>query len=500
MSDAAASAGSNLWLQGHGPVVAAALHEWQLRPETASSSSVHSFCSVSMVDAMELDTATKAPTHSRELLHAWGEAWREAGTAGSSQRLQQPQAASDSHHLPCNSSNGCEQAKAKAKARETSREPGNAEGSALQPRSPRFQEPEERLADRPAEATLPRPRAARASRKKPKSSDGLSGAASSFSAALQRREPGETSKLAFLWQAPSAVSMEDDFATKAARLVQEQATFVQRVEEELSELGHSLLRERCLREALQQQVEWQDQVRRQEAKQLSEDLEQLRTDLAQAMEAALWSGREVTVVRQDLARARLNGGEEPSFLLGSAKVEEISSKAWAERLQVVEENVQSCSKSLAENGDFFAKAVADMSRRISRLSHDCGVLEESMRQLQAGSASSKPAVPGSELALQADPLDSWICDRAQPPAHGDTPANGPSAAKQEETPAVRTACVEQGEPLPFSQEPGGRLGRKEHTGRAFLRPPPLQAAVACRDSNERPAHRRLHSAIRVSPT
>ena len=198
MSDAAASAGSNLWLQGHGPVVAAALHEWQLRPETASSSSVHSFCSVSMVDAMELDTATKAPTHSRELLHAWGEAWREAGTAGSSQRLQQPQAASDSHHLPCNSSNGCEQAKAKAKARETSREPGNAEGSALQPRSPRFQEPEERLADRPAEATLPRPRAARASRKKPKSSDGLSGAASSFSAALQRREPGETSPLGHL--------------------------------------------------------------------------------------------------------------------------------------------------------------------------------------------------------------------------------------------------------------------------------------------------------------
>ncbi|CAJ1430074.1 unnamed protein product, partial [Effrenium voratum] len=78
----------------------------------------------------------------------------------------------------------------------------------------------------------------------------------------------------------------------------EQAGFVTKVEQELLHFGKSLDQQGCLREALQLQVEEEGRAWRREAQNLAQNLEQLRAQLAQTMEAALWSGKEITAVRK----------------------------------------------------------------------------------------------------------------------------------------------------------------------------------------------------------
>eukprot|EP00434_Breviolum_minutum_P007303 symbB.v1.2.006447.t1/scaffold384.1/size215671/20 len=100
---------------------------------------------------------------------------------------------------------------------------------------------------------------------------------------------------------------EAGFGMKANRLVQEQTAFVQKVEleivGELKCFGRTLDHHSCVQEALQKQLEDHSRVWRKDAESLAHDLQQLRAQLAQTMEAALWSGKEVASVRKDPVKA-----------------------------------------------------------------------------------------------------------------------------------------------------------------------------------------------------
>eukprot|EP00435_Cladocopium_sp_Y103_P069824 s79_g34.t1 len=107
-------------------------------------------------------------------------------------------------------------------------------------------------------------------------------AALNFSTALQS---APARQFPALWTLPQE-KPEAGFGVKAECLVQEQAAFV--------------------RKALKKQLEDQGRVWLKEAQNLSHDVQQLRAQLAQTMEAALWSGKEVAAVRKDLGHSWIN--------------------------------------------------------------------------------------------------------------------------------------------------------------------------------------------------
>lgn len=198
-------------------------------------------------------------------------------------------------------------------------------------------------------------------------------AALNFSTALQS---APARQFPALWTLPQE-KPEAGFGVKAERLVQEQAGFVRKVEQELKRFGQTLDQHSCFQQALKKQLEDQGRVWLKEAQNLSHDLQELRGQLAQTMEAALWSGKEVTAVRKEIASLGLEREERPPAP---------PAPALAERLAVVEERLEMCNKHVAESNDFFAKAISQVSESVAQLTEN---LSDMKLQVQ-GTGSGRP--------------------------------------------------------------------------------------------------------------
>ena len=180
---------------------------------------------------------------------------------------------------------------------------------------------------------------------------------------------------------------EAGFGMKANRLVQEQTAFVQKVELELKCFGRTLDHHSCVQEALQKQLEDHSRVWRKDAESLAHDLQQLRAQLAQTMEAALWSGKEVASVRKEMASMREDRNEKlwPQM--------EPLDASLAERLKLVEERLETCNKHLAESNNFFAKAVSDVSQTVSQLNESVADMKLQVGTLNMENPSNPPVTP-----------------------------------------------------------------------------------------------------------
>lgn len=180
------------------------------------------------------------------------------------------------------------------------------------------------------------------------------------------------------------------FGMKANRLVQEQTAFVQKVELELKCFGRTLDHHSCVQEALQKQLEDHSRVWRKDAESLAHDLQQLRAQLAQTMEAALWSGKEVASVRKEMASMREDRNEKIPQM-------EPLDASLAERVKLVEERLETCNKHLAESNNFFAKAVSDVSQTVSQLNESVADMK-----LQVGILNMGPSNPPVTLRRSRD--------------------------------------------------------------------------------------------------
>jgi len=216
-------------------------------------------------------------------------------------------------------------------------------------------------------------------------SEDLKRAALNFSSALLMA-PGP--RQPSLWTSgTSQEPSEAGFGMKANRLVQEQTAFVQKVELELKCFGRTLDHHSCVQEALQKQLEDHSRVWRKDAESLAHDLQQLRAQLAQTMEAALWSGKEVASVRKEMASMREDRNEKlwPQM--------EPLDASLAERLKLVEERLETCNKHLAESNNFFAKAVSDVSQTVSQLNENVADMKLQVGILNMESPSNPPVTP-----------------------------------------------------------------------------------------------------------
>lgn len=266
-------------------------------------------------------------------------------------------------------------------------------------------------------------------------------AALNFSTALQS---APARQFPALWNLPQE-KPEAGFGVKAERLVQEQAGFVRKVEQELKRFGQTLEHHSCFQQALKKQLEDQGRVWLKEAQKLSHDLQELRGQLAQTMEAALWSGKEVTAVRKEIASLGLEREERASR---SASVQ--PPPALAERLAVVEERVEMCNKHVAESNDFFAKAISQVSNSVAQLTENLSdiklqalqgtgpgsVTTPRMPQWLGDSLERKAATspsPDEEPLLSALPADS-IAARAVPKAKAPM---SPQLTEKRAAPAAR---------------------------------------------------------------
>lgn len=199
----------------------------------------------------------------------------------------------------------------------------------------------------------------------------------------------------------SKESLSHGLEAKAQRLVKEQASFVAWVEEELQALSHVFEEHRVFHTTFQQQLDSHGKAWRQEAASLTEGLAKVQTQLAQTMEAALWSGKEIGAVRQDISnnmRSQIQG--EPSAQVGSRKLrlppppeslpeshgssrEQPLVAEIAQRLAAVEERVEVCNENMLQTGDFFAQAVVEVTRSVAQLSRGLGSVESSVLAMEA---------------------------------------------------------------------------------------------------------------------
>ncbi|CAE8617698.1 unnamed protein product [Polarella glacialis] len=167
------------------------------------------------------------------------------------------------------------------------------------------------------------------------------------------------------------------FSTTAGRLIQEQAGFVSRVEAELLRLGQALEDERQERIALESALKEHGEAWMQQANILSDGTAQLRLQVAQTMEAAIWSGKEIGSVRQELASSVQSSVTvpKPRQLPGPPQGHGVSLEAVAVRLAAVEEQVRVCCKNISQSGDFFAQSVAEVSGNVADMARGLGALE-----------------------------------------------------------------------------------------------------------------------------
>lgn len=211
-------------------------------------------------------------------------------------------------------------------------------------------------------------------------------AALNFSTALQS---APARQFPALWTLPQE-KPEAGFGVKAECLVQEQAAFVRKVEQELKRFGQTLDQHSCFQQALKKQLEDQGRVWLKEAQNLSHDVQQLRAQLAQTMEAALWSGKEVAAVRKEIASL----GEREDRPRQSASVQPLP-PALAERLAVVEEQVEMCNKHVAESNDFFAKAISQVSETVAQVTENLSDMKR--WQVLHGTGPGRPPVTTPQI-------------------------------------------------------------------------------------------------------
>lgn len=188
---------------------------------------------------------------------------------------------------------------------------------------------------------------------------------------------------------------------KAQRLVQEQAGFVTWVEEELQALSRVFEEHRAFQTILQEQLDSDGKAWRQEAASLTEGLAQVQTQLAQTIEAALWTGKEIGAVRQEVSSSLcLQVQGEASGQIGNKKLrlppppeslpelhislrEQPLVADMARRLAAVEECVEACNKNMLQTGDFFAQAVVEVTRNVAELSRGLGSVESNVLAMGA---------------------------------------------------------------------------------------------------------------------
>lgn len=199
----------------------------------------------------------------------------------------------------------------------------------------------------------------------------------------------------------SKESLSRGLEAKAQRLVQEQAGFVAWVEEELQALSQVFEEHRAFQTTLQAQLDAHGKAWRHEASSLTEGLAKVQTQLAQTMEAALWTGKEIGAVRQEFSSSlRLEIQEEASGQVGSRKLrlppppeslpelhgtlrEQPLVADMAQRLAAVEERVEACNKNMLQTGDFFAQAVVEVTRNVAELSRGLGNVESNVLAMEA---------------------------------------------------------------------------------------------------------------------
>jgi len=181
---------------------------------------------------------------------------------------------------------------------------------------------------------------------------------------------------------------------------EERLGFAARVEKELQFLSRAFQEQRRLQLVLQHQVEGQGKAWRGEATALAEGLEQLRGQVKQTMEAAVWSGQEASALRQEVSALgsalRLPGTEEA-----------VLSADLSARLAAAEERIAGCVAQIAQTGDFFAQAVAEVSAGVADLTRDLGAVESSvltmtMQAVKSPQDNRKGKLPASPRRFPAE--------------------------------------------------------------------------------------------------